>query len=61
MSFLSKVFGDSSSREIKRIKPLVDKIVALRPQMMNLSDDQLREKTEEFKSVLKKFGPAPVK
>ena len=49
MGFLSKVFGDSSSREIKRIKPLVDKIEALRPQMMQMSDDQLREKTEEFK------------
>jgi len=49
MGFLSKVFGDSSSREVKRLKPLVDKIVALRPQMMEMSDEQLRQKTQEFK------------
>ena len=49
MSFINKIFGDSSSREIKRIKPLVDGIIALRPQMEKMTDDQLREKTEEFK------------
>ena len=49
MGFLSKVFGDSSSREIKRIKPLVDRIIALRPQMVEMTDDQLRAKTDEFK------------
>ena len=49
MGFLSKVFGNSSSKEIKRITPLVNKIIALRPQMMEMSDDQLRAKTDEFK------------
>ena len=50
MSFLKNIFGDSSSREIKKIKPLVDKIEALDGPMQNLSEDELRNKTEEFKS-----------
>ena len=52
MSLISKVFGNSSSREVKRLKPLVDKIEALRPEMMKRSDDELREKTQEFKERL---------
>lgn len=52
MGLVSKVFGTHSEREINRIKPVVKKIVALRPEMMELSDDQLRDKTEEFKKRL---------
>ncbi|MCF0229069.1 MAG: preprotein translocase subunit SecA, partial [Parasporobacterium sp.] len=54
MSFINKIFGDSSSKEIKRIKPLVDRIVALKPSMEKLSDEQLRAKTDEFKQRLEK-------
>ncbi len=49
MGLGKKLFGSYSEREIKRIKPLVDKIESLRPQMMALGDEQLRAKTEEFK------------
>ncbi|MBP3475812.1 MAG: preprotein translocase subunit SecA [Lachnospiraceae bacterium] len=52
MSVVQKVFGTHSEREIKRITGLVDKIEALRPSMMELSDDQLRDKTKEYKKRL---------
>ena len=54
MSMFQKVFGTHSEREVKRIKPLVDKIEALRPTMQALSDEDLRNKTTEFKDRLSK-------
>ena len=53
MSLVSKIFGTHSARELKRIEPLVDKIEALRPAMQDLSGEQLKAKTEEFKKRLK--------
>ena len=52
MSFINKIFGNSSSREIKKIQPLVNKILALKPQMEALTDEQLQHKTVEFKERL---------
>ncbi len=52
MNLVEKMFGTHSEREIKRIMPLVDKIDALRPQMQSLSDEQLADKTKEFKERL---------
>ena len=52
MSVIEKIFGTHSSRELKRIEPLVDKIEALRPTMQALSDEKLRGKTEEYKKRL---------
>ncbi len=49
MSVIQKVFGTHSEREIKRIAGLVDKIESLRPGMMELSDEQLRDKTKEYR------------
>ncbi len=49
MGLTDKIFGTHSQRELKRIKPLVNKIVELRPKMMELSDAELRAKTDEFK------------
>lgn len=46
------MFGDSSEREIKKIRPLVDKILGLESEMAALSDEALRGKTEEFKKRL---------
>jgi len=50
--FLKKIFGTYSDKEIKRIKPLADKIEALEPSFQKLTDDELRGKTEEFKARL---------
>lgn len=49
MGFFSKLFGNHTDHELKRIYPIVDKIEALEPQMQALSDDELRAKTAEFK------------
>ena len=54
MSLLTKVFGTHSERELKLIYPLADKIEALRPKMMELSDEELKGKTKEFKQRLDK-------
>jgi len=52
MNLIEKMFGTHSEREIKRITPLVDQIDALRPQMQELTDEQLADKTKEFKERL---------
>ncbi len=52
MNVVEKVFGTHSERELKRIEPLVKKIESLRDTMMSLSDEQLREKTQEYKKRL---------
>ncbi len=52
MKVVEKIFGTHSSRELKRIMPLVDKIEALRPTMQALSDEELRGKTQEYKKRL---------
>ena len=52
MNIIQKVFGTHSESELKRIMPLVDRIESLRPEMMALSDEALRDKTKEFKSRL---------
>ena len=49
MSIFESIFGTHSEKEIKRITPLVDKIVALDESMQALSDDELKAKTDEFK------------
>ena len=46
------LFGTHSQRELRRIEPLVNKIEDLRPQMQQLSDEELRGKTDEFKKRL---------
>ena len=52
MGFLEKIFGTHSQNELKRIYPIVDHIEALEPEMQKLSDEELRDKTREFKERL---------
>ena len=52
MSMFSKVFGTHSQREVKRIMPLVNKIESLRPEMQKLTDEELRDKTRQYKKRL---------
>ena len=52
MNVFSKVFGTHSQREVKRIMPLVEKTEALRPEMQKLTDEQLRDKTREYRKRL---------
>ena len=52
MKAIEKIFGTHSEHELKRIRPLVQKIESLRPSMQALSDEELRGKTKEFKQRL---------
>ncbi|MBS5934862.1 MAG: preprotein translocase subunit SecA [Clostridiales bacterium] len=54
MGLINRVFGTHSERELKRINPIVDKIEALEPEYVKLTDDELRNKTKEFKARLEK-------
>ncbi|OUQ80335.1 preprotein translocase subunit SecA [Flavonifractor sp. An10] len=49
MGLLKKLFGTSSEKELRAIKPIVDKIEALDGEYSKLTDEQLRAKTAEFK------------
>ncbi len=53
MSLMTKIFGSYSDKELKRIQPLVDRILALRPQMTELTQEEMRAKTREFKERLR--------
>lgn len=53
MGMFKALFGTYSEREVKRIKPLVDKIENLESTMEKLSDEELKGKTEEFKERYK--------
>ena len=54
MGLLTKIFGTRSEREIKKIQPTVDKILALETEYKALSEAQLKAKTAEFKARLAK-------
>lgn len=52
-SFLSKIFGNKSQRDLKEIQPIVNKIKALGPQMKELSNDQLRDAISAVRADIK--------
>ncbi len=50
MGLITKMFGSRSEREVKKLKPIVDRIEALGGAMKDCTDEQLRAKTEEFQA-----------
>ena len=52
MQFIGKLMGDPNKKELRIIQPIIDKINALEPAMQKLSDEELAEKTVEFRSEL---------
>ena len=52
MNVFTKIFGTHSERELKRIYPIVDKIESYQDAMRALTDEQLKDKTKEFKKRL---------
>lgn len=52
MNLIEKVFGTHSERELKMIRPIVTKIESLRPEMMAMSDEELRDQTRIFRERL---------
>ena len=52
MGLFTKLFGTRSEREIKQIRPTVDKILSLENEYRNLSEEALKAKTQEFRNRL---------
>src|SRR4030066_1330748 len=56
-TLLGKVFGTKNERELKRLWPIVEQVNSMETQMTGLSDEQLREKTKEFRKKLEAGTP----
>ncbi|HEX6922327.1 MAG TPA: preprotein translocase subunit SecA, partial [Bacillales bacterium] len=54
MGLLKKIVGDTSQRRLSRFEKKADGVEALASEMKQLSDDELRAKTDEFKERLEK-------
>ena len=54
MSLFTKIFGDYSTKELKRVRPIADKVIALDGKFSALTDDELKAKTPELQERLKK-------
>ena len=54
LDFLIKLIGGTNDQKIKSIAGIIDHINALEPEIEQLSDDELREKTNEFREILSK-------
>ncbi|MBU1557979.1 preprotein translocase subunit SecA [Patescibacteria group bacterium] len=54
MNFLKKIFGDENKKYLKTIQPIVEKINSFEESISPLSDEELKNKTQEFKDRLKK-------
>ena len=52
MGFLEKIFGSYSEKELKRIQPIVDRVLALEEEFRGMDDDRLREMTPRLKKRL---------
>ena len=52
MNLIEKIFGTHSERELKRIEPIVERIESMRDAMMAMSDEELKDRTRQFKDRL---------
>lgn len=53
MGLMEKIFGDLNEKEVKKVSKIADRVMAYDETMQAMSDEQLRDKTEEFKKRLK--------
>lgn len=56
MGLIEKIFGDLDEKEVKKVSKIADKVMAYEKEMEALTDDQLREKTAEFKKRVQEDG-----
>ena len=54
--FLRSLFGDKSSRDMKLIQPLVEKVKAVYPEVQKLDNDQLRQRTKAILSYVQQHA-----
>ncbi len=53
MSLMEKIFGDLNEKEVKKVSKIADKVMAYDEEMQKLTDQQLRDKTDEFRDRIK--------
>src|SRR3712207_2910679 len=53
MGLFEKIFGTYSQRELKKIAPIINKIESYEKEFEKLTDEQLKNKTEEFKEIIR--------
>jgi len=51
---ISLIFGTKHERDVKKLKPVVARVNALEPDMQKLSNDELKQKTSEFRQRIEK-------
>ncbi|MFA7081610.1 MAG: preprotein translocase subunit SecA, partial [Bacteroidales bacterium] len=51
-NFLASLFGNKSQRDLKELKPILESCLKAYPQITTLSNDELRDKTQEFKNKI---------
>ncbi len=56
MGLMEKIFGDLNEKEVKKVSKIADQVMAYEAEMEALTDDQLREKTAEFKKRVQEDG-----
>ena len=49
MSLMEKIFGDLNEKEVKKVSKIADKVMAYDEEYQKLTDQELRDKTQEFK------------
>jgi len=54
LSFISKLFGTKSDKDVKKLLPIVDLVHTAEKKLTSLSNDELRAKTQEFKDIISK-------
>ena len=54
-SFISKLFGNKAGRDMKALRPVVDKVNAVYPEIQKLSNDELRARTDQIKAQLQEM------
>ena len=57
-SFITKLFGNKSTRDLKEIEPIVKQIEALEPEVKSLTIDQLRDRIAEIRADIKQATSA---
>ncbi len=57
MNFLSTIFGDANERYLNKIKPLLKEVNSFEEKISKLSDEELKNKTKEFKERISKGAP----
>ena len=55
LDFISKIFGNKSTRDLKEIQPWVDKVKAVYDDIAKLSDDELRAKTQSIRQYIQDY------